>query len=194
MSLTEAIARLASPQFSLRIEAASELYRSGRTSAEGAVQAWLANPELSDLLLYPRPEIAVGVAVTAERFAAIRTANGNPRLSDVPAEQDAQEFELHFPGGVTLDILTSREPAGSGAIARYLQKFGEGIQQIEFRCKDVDRATSLLLSQFSLAPIYPQTRPGANGTRVNFFLVTTAGGKLLIELYETKSADVGIAQ
>ena len=53
-------------------------------------------------------------------------------LADVPPDQDALEFEIEFPTGVRLDILTTREPAGAGAIARFLQKFGEGIQQVEF--------------------------------------------------------------
>jgi hypothetical protein len=33
--------------------------------------------------------------------------------------------------------------------------------------------------------IYPETRPGADGTRVNFFLVAAPdAAKVLIELYE----------
>jgi hypothetical protein len=110
---------------------------------------------------------------------------GWPRLADVPAEQDAFEFTLRFAGGTTLDVLTSREPEGSGAIANFLSKFGEGVQQVEFRCSDVNRATAILRDQFAVAPVYPEARPGADGTRVNFFLAAAAGGKkVLIELYE----------
>ena len=46
---------------------------------------------------------------------------------------------------VKLDVLTSREPGGEGAIARYLKKFGAGIQQVELYVRDVDRATAILL-------------------------------------------------
>ena len=53
---------------------------------------------------------------------------------------------------------------------------------------DVDRATEILRSRFAVQPIYPSTRPGANGTRVNFFLVCACGGKVLIELVETPIA------
>ena len=74
-----------------------------------------------------------------------------------------------FPGRCTSDILTTPVPAGSGAIARFLEKFGEGIQQVEIDVTDVDRATEILRTRFKLDPIYPATRPGANGTRVNFF-------------------------
>jgi hypothetical protein len=82
--------------------------------------------------------------------------------------------------------LTTREPDGPGAIARYLQKFGEGIQQIEIYVRDVDRATEILRTRFALSPLYPATRAGADGTRVNFFLATAPDGKkVLIELVES---------
>ena len=85
------------------------------------------------------------------------------------------EFELEFAEGslphVHLDILTTKAPGGNGAIARFLEKFGEGIQQVEIDVTDVDRATEILRTRFKVEPIYPATRPGANGTRVNFFLV-----------------------
>jgi hypothetical protein len=85
---------------------------------------------------------------------------------------------------VSLDILTTREPGGEGAIAKYLAKFGEGLQQVEYRCANVDRAAQLLKEKFGVKAVYPATRPGADGTRVNFFLVTSPdGGKVLIELY-----------
>jgi hypothetical protein len=107
----------------------------------------------------------------------------------VPPDQDAREFELHFAQGIQLDILTTREPGGAGAIARYLQKFGEGIQQVELLARNVDAATEILRSHFGVQPIYPATRAGADGTRVNFFLVSlpekgSKKGKILIELVE----------
>ena len=84
-----------------------------------------------------------------------------------------------------MDILTTRDAAGNGAIAKYLQKFGEGIQQIEFRCANVDRATQILRDKFGIAAAYPATRAGADGASINFFLVSAPGAsKVLIELYE----------
>ena len=120
-----------------------------------------------------------------ETFNRIRIANGTPRLAEVPPDQDVEEFELHFSDETLLDILTTREPGGSGAVAKYLAKFGEGVQQVEFRCANVDRATEILKDKFGIAPVYAATRPGADGTRVNFFLVGSPdGGKVLIELYQ----------
>ena len=186
--LAAAIAGLSSAVPSVRQAAAEEVYRLGRATAGIAVSAWWADEELSALLQGPQPTITAGVAVQRETFNRIRIANGTPRLAEVPPDQDAEEFELHFPPDILLDILTTREPGGSGAIAKYLAKFGEGLQQVEFLCANVDRATEILKEKFKMAPIYPATRSGTDGTRVNFFLVASPdGGKVLIELYQAAS-------
>jgi hypothetical protein len=123
--------------------------------------------------------------VHPETFERIHAANNSPRLANVPPDQDAREFELHLEDSIELDILTTRAPGGSGAIARFLEKFGEEIQQVEIYVRDVDRATGILRTGFGLTPIYPATRAGADGTRVNFFLATTPDGKkVLIEFVE----------
>lgn len=185
--LSTAIGGLSSAEPPVRQTAAEEVYRLGRAAAGIAISSWWADEELSALLLGPKPVITVGLAVQRDTFMRIRIANGTPRLADVPSDQDAEEFELHFPPEVRLDILTTREPGGSGAIAKYLSKYGEGVQQVEFRCSNVDRATGILKEKLKVAPIYPMTRPGADGTLVNFYLIASPdGGKVLIELYELK--------
>jgi hypothetical protein len=84
-----------------------------------------------------------------------------------------------------LEILTARDPSGEGAVARYLRKFGRNIQHIEIATSDVDRAVEILRTRFALQPIYAQAHPGADGSRINFFLVANPQGKkLLVELEE----------
>jgi hypothetical protein len=187
-ALPAAIAMLSSSDPSERAAGARDIYRAGRELADDASREWQRAPEfaaLLDRLADNAPQATVGLAVNLQTFEAIRNANNSPQLAEVPPDQDAREFELHFPENVALDILTSRDPNGQGAIARYLSKFGEGIQQVEYRCRDVDAATTLLRKRFGVEAIYPQTRPGADGTRINFFLARTpAGEKVLIELYE----------
>jgi len=160
-----------------------EIYRRGRALADPIVRAWASDPEFA-ALLGPEMSSTVGLAVTNETSSRIFTAWGPTGFADVPPDQDALEFEIGVPGA-RLDVLTSTNPAGSGAIACYLSKFGEGIQQVEYRVADVDRATQILREKFHQAPVYPATRPGAEGTRVNFFLAPTPdGSRVLIELYE----------
>jgi hypothetical protein len=182
---------LGDAESSQREAAARELYRRGCEAIQPIVSNWLSDAELKRFLLSGEmraAELTVGVAVQPAKFERIRAVHGSPRQADVPPDQDAKEFELHLSGGIRLDVLTTREPGGTGAIARYLEKHGEGIQQIEICAQDVDRATERLRTKFALAPIYPAARPGAGGTRVNFFLVPAPQGKkILVELVEMKS-------
>jgi hypothetical protein len=182
---------LSDPSAEKRADAAAAIFHHGRELARVATQSWLANEALSELFVEDEsgfPQTTVGVAVEPVTFESIRHACGSPVLADVPPDQDAREFELEFPKDIRLDILTTRDRSGSGAIARHLQRFGESVQQVELVVKSVDRATEILTSQSSVVPVYPQTRPGANGTRINFFLVLAGNSrKVLIELVEPRS-------
>ena len=208
-SVTARIRMLADEDLSTRAEAAEKLHMVGLELSHPVFNQWLTDPELATLLIpfkpaaltskvrpsareIVRPELGlptVGVAVRPENFQKIRRANGSPRLAEVPPDQDAMEFELLFGHRVSLDILTTKAPNGNGAIARFLEKFGEGIQQVEYQTADVDRATQLMRERFGQQPVYPQARLGADGTRVNFFLAATpAGKKVLIELVEARAS------
>ncbi|MGH9699772.1 MAG: hypothetical protein ACRD5R_13290 [Candidatus Acidiferrales bacterium] len=173
-----------------REHAAAEIYRRGTQAALSAARDWMKDAELARLFSVDSggvQRMTVGIAVTPANFESLHASNGSPRLANVPPDQDAREFELHFPHGARLDILTTREPRGNGAIARFLEKFSEGIQQVEFLVRDVDQAMKILKARFAVAPIYVATRAGADDTRVNFFLAgLPEGGKILIELVEEK--------
>lgn len=183
MGLQKQLEQLASPDAAVRDAAAEEIYIAGSILARRASKPWFQDAEFV-AIAGAGPRITVGIAVSPGLFEKIRAANGAPRLAEVPPEQDAMEFELHFTG-LHLDVLTSRAPEGQGAIAKYLGKFGGGIQQVEFLCSDVDRATRVLVEKFGMKPVYPETRAGADGTRINFFLAATPEDeKVLIELYE----------
>jgi methylmalonyl-CoA/ethylmalonyl-CoA epimerase len=176
--LQQWIAELSAADATARQQAAEKLYRRGCTLAESVVQSWRQDPELAGLLT---GQPTVGVAVGYETFQRIREAWGKPPLARVPAEQDTEEFELHA-GEAQLDILTTR--TGHGPIARFLEKFGEGIQQVEYPVSNLGRATAILRAQ-GVDPVYPAAREGADDTRVNFFLVALPqGGKVLVELVE----------
>lgn len=181
-----------------KAESAIRLYLAGVNLCMPLLSQWVGDPEFRGLTLPEKPNatgsapthhgpstMVVGIAVHPDTFEKIRAANNSPGLAQVPPDQDAQEFELHLQDAIELDILTTYARSGSGAIARFLEKFGEGIQQVEIYVRDVDRATAILRSRFGLAPIYPATRLGADNTRVNFFLVAAPDGKkVLIELVE----------
>lgn len=196
--LAEWIQQLSSAEPKERFKSAARLYQRGRKGVDPIFAEWRQDRDFAKLMRnslaslvtqhrYPLGTVVVGVAVQPERFDQILEANGSPPLAQTPDDQDAKEFELLFGEFYALDILTTRDPNGNGAIAKFLRKFGEGIQQVELYVRDVDRATEILQRRFGVPPIYPATRTGANGTRVNFFLVSSSGGgKLLLELVEDK--------
>jgi hypothetical protein len=181
----EFISQLAAPDAASRLAAAEALYSAGCALADAATAAWRNDPDFAALLTGRR---TVGIAVTPENFHRIRAAVGSPPLADVPPDQDALEFELHV-GAASLDILTTRDPKAGGAIAHFLRKFGEGLQQVEYFVADVDRATELLRVRLGIQSIYPRTRSGADRSRINFFLASAPDNrKVLIELVESPKA------
>ena len=187
------IQALTAADLTTRSNAAQQIFERGRELARAAIEPWLADDMLSNLFVIDSasrfPEATVGLAVEPATFERIWKASGSPHLAEVPPDQDAKEFELVFTDSVHIDILTSRQREGSGAMARHLEKFGESIQQVELLVKNVDHATQILRLHFHLAPVFPQTRSGANNTRVNFFLLPAPSGKkVLIELVEAGTA------
>ncbi len=195
----ELISHLADEDLAERAWAASSLFAAGLFRAFDSLQDWEQDDEFQKLIVRENAasgvpivphgaRLTVGIAVLPKTFEQIRAAHGSPPLADGPPDQDVLEFELEFAEGslphIHLDILTTKAPGGIGAIARFLEKFGEGIQQVELDVTDVDRATEILRTRFKIEPIYPATRAGANGTRVNFFLVAADNQKVLVELVE----------
>jgi methylmalonyl-CoA/ethylmalonyl-CoA epimerase len=200
--ISECIRHLGDPDPRDRSEFALRLYRAGSELCRPLLDQWKTDPEFRDLgrtftsatahkTDQENPAIVVGIAVKPDHFERIRVANDSPRLANVPAEQGTKEFELHFKNHVALDILTAGDRGGTGPLARFLEKFGEGIQQVEVYVRDVDRATEILRTKFGLEPVYRSTHAGADGTRVNFFLTPTPEGKkVLIELVEPEDSSL----
>jgi len=200
-TIRDLFSHLAEPDQTARQQAAQMLFDLGRALSRETIEHWAHDADFRSLLITDQnsPRATIGIAVSPELFASIRKANNSPKLANVPPDQDAIEFELHFPratsagkelspSSVRLDILTTQKSGGEGAIAKFLEKFGEGIQQVEYEVSNVDSATKILADKFAQKAIYSATRPGADGTRVNFFLVSTKGGKkILVELVESKS-------
>ena len=179
--ITQQLEDLGGPDPGRRAAAAALLYRAGCERAADVFAEWRKDPEF-DVLVTGRP--IVGVAVPPDLFVRIRQETGMPDLAEVPADQSTAEFEMNR-GEIRLDILTPVD--GEGPIQKFLDRFGPGIQQVELPVAKVEQAGHILSARFGLAAVYPEPRAGADGTRVNFYLVNApAAGKLLIELFEAK--------
>ena len=75
---------------------------------------------------------------------------------------------------------------GEIAITKFLEKRGEGIHHICLEVDDVDASVTSLASQGCPA-IYPSSKPGSGGMRVNFLNPKNARG-VLIELNSPSKA------
>ncbi|MHB1132901.1 MAG: methylmalonyl-CoA epimerase [Chloroflexota bacterium] len=83
-------------------------------------------------------------------------------------------------GDVNLELLEATSP--ESAIARHIEKRGEGIQHISFEVEGIDELLAQLASRGAVVGS-PTPVPGAHGTRVGFLHPKATGG-VLIELAE----------
>src|SRR5258708_25086738 len=116
---------LAASDESKRLAAAVKIYSAARTPAVRVVLSWWTNDEFYSLLYGSKPSVTVGLAVERETFQRIREASGLPQLTDVPPDQDAEEFELHFAAGDTWVALTPKKPVRARARSTNLAHFPE---------------------------------------------------------------------
>src|ERR1700674_2798392 len=162
----EYIHRLADQDRAQRAQVAQDLYSQGCTRTFNWLTEWGNDQDFRALIVpdvQPSGEttsgskITVGIAVLPETFEKIRTANDSPPLADAPSDQDVMEFELEFAESgmsyVHIVRLTTKVPGGNSAIARFLEKFGDEIQQVEIDMTDVDRAEEILRTAFKVEPL-----------------------------------------
>lgn len=177
----ELIEDLAGPDPGKRVSARVQLYRAGCALVEEIFAMWQKDPEFAVLVT---GDPIVGIAVPPDLFTRIRQELDMPPLAKVPEDQSTAEFEIHS-RGPRMDVLTPVD--SEGPIQKFLDRFGPGIQQVELPVHSVEAAVKILSERLGLKPVYPETREGADDTRVNFFLVEkSGGGRVLIELFEAK--------
>jgi methylmalonyl-CoA/ethylmalonyl-CoA epimerase len=72
--------------------------------------------------------------------------------------------------------------SGESTIAKFLDRFGQGVQQLAYRVTDVDAACAAL-REAGLRLLYDEPRRGTADSRINFVHPKDAGG-VLVELVE----------
>jgi methylmalonyl-CoA/ethylmalonyl-CoA epimerase len=100
---------------------------------------------------------------------------------EVNEEQGVREAMLAVgDSGSCIQLLAPLTP--DSTIAKFLDRSGEGIQQVAYGVDDID-ATSAELRARGLRLLYDVPRRGTAGSRVNFVHPKDAGG-VLVELVE----------
>ena len=105
---------------------------------------------------------------------------GLPKLhEEVNEEQGVREAMLGI-GDSCLQLLAPLRP--DSAIGKFLERNGEGIQQVAFRVTDVEVAAQRLRDA-GLRLLYDVPKRGTSDSRVNFVHPKDCGG-VLVELVE----------
>jgi methylmalonyl-CoA/ethylmalonyl-CoA epimerase len=100
---------------------------------------------------------------------------------EVNEEQGVREVMLDVGGsGSCIQLLAPLRP--DSPIGKFLDRSGEGIQQVAYGVDDID-AVSATLRARGVRLLYDEARPGTAGSRVNFVHPKDAMG-VLIELVE----------
>ncbi len=144
----------------------------------------------------PSPAEALGPVVTAidhvgfavrdldEAIAFYGRTFGLPLVHrEVNEEQGVEEAMVGI-GGSAIQLLAALRP--DSAIGRFLERNGEGIQQVAFRVTDVEVAAQRLRDA-GLRLLYDAPRRGTAGSRINFVHPKDCGG-VLVELVEPPAA------
>jgi methylmalonyl-CoA/ethylmalonyl-CoA epimerase len=102
-------------------------------------------------------------------------------------EQGVREAMLSVgpsPEGGCVQLLAPLTP--DSPIARFLDRRGQGIQQVAYTVADID-ASCAALRERGVRLLYPEPRRGTAGSRINFVHPRDAGG-VLVELVEPARA------
>ena len=95
-------------------------------------------------------------------------------------EQGIEEAMLDLADGSRIQLIA---PLNSeSTIAKFLDKNGEGIQQVAFRVTDIKLAMTAV-TKAGMRLIYPEPKTGTSGSKINFVHPKDAGG-VLVELVE----------
>jgi methylmalonyl-CoA/ethylmalonyl-CoA epimerase len=104
---------------------------------------------------------------------------------EVNEEQGVREAMLAVgDSGSCIQLLAPLTPEST--IAKFLDRSGEGIQQVAYGVDDID-AASAELRERGVRLLYDEPRRGTAGSRVNFVHPKDAGG-VLVELVEAAPA------
>jgi methylmalonyl-CoA/ethylmalonyl-CoA epimerase len=99
---------------------------------------------------------------------------------EINESQGIEEAMLDLADGTRLQLLAPLN--AESTIAKFLERSGEGMQQLAFRVTNIEEAMANVLSA-GMRLIYPEPRIGTAGSLINFVHPKDVGG-VLIELVQ----------
>ena len=132
----------------------------------------------------PIDHVAVAVRDTADALRLYRDTMG--LTAEPPEIVPDENLKVTFLKGANTRIEVLEPLAGDSAVARFLEKRGEGLHHVCFVVPDLEGALrSLAEAGYQLVDAHP--RAGRHGELLAFVHPKSANG-VLIELYEYRSA------
>jgi methylmalonyl-CoA/ethylmalonyl-CoA epimerase len=124
----------------------------------------------------------VGLAVRDldEAIAFYARTFGLPLVHEERNEEQGVREAMLAVGDACIQLLAPLRP--DSPIGKFLERNGEGIQQVAFGVDDVDVAAQRLRDA-GLRLLYPEAKRGTAGSRVNFVHPKDCGG-VLVELVQ----------
>jgi methylmalonyl-CoA/ethylmalonyl-CoA epimerase len=99
---------------------------------------------------------------------------------EINTQQGVEEALILFPDGSKIQLLAALE--STSTIGKFLEKHGEGVQQVALSVKNLEFAGQKLLAA-GISLVYPAPQKGSNDSSINFIHPKFTGG-VLIELVE----------
>jgi len=99
---------------------------------------------------------------------------------EINESQGIEEAMLDLADGTRLQLLAALN--SESTIAKFLERSGEGMQQLAFRVTDIEAAMANVLKA-GMRLIYPEFRIGTAGSLINFVHPKDVGG-VLVELVQ----------
>ena len=129
----------------------------------------------------------VGIAVPDldEAMAFYRDVYGMTVLHEETNEEQGVREAMVGVGdsGSCIQLLAPLDE--SSTIAKFLDRNGQGVQQLAYRVRDIDEASAAMRGA-GMRLLYDEPRRGTAGSRINFVHPKDAGG-VLVELVEPGS-------
>src|SRR6187455_1044942 len=136
----------------------------------------------------------VGIAVPDldEAIAYYRDTFGMETVHEETNEEQGVREAMVAVGesGSCIQLLAPLSP--DSTIAKFLDRSGEGIQQVAYGVDDIDAASAELRAR-GLRLLYDAPRRGTAGSRVNFVHPKDAGG-VLVELVEAGPRESAVVE
>ena len=124
------------------------------------------------------PDLDEAIAFYGEKFG-LRLVH-----EETNAEQGVREAMLAVgDSGSCIQLLAPL--SAESTIAKFLDRNGQGVQQLAYRVRDIDEA-SAAMRDAGMRLLYDEPRRGTAGSRINFVHPKDAGG-VLVELVEPGS-------